>query len=230
MQHADMKILLIEDEERIAALVVNGLEHAGFDVEVVCDGNEGLQAALSSQYDLILLDLVLPFMDGISLLQMVRSKDLRTPIIILSAKGDIADKLEGFESGSNDYLPKPFYMEELIARINAQLNKREIQYLRNLIVSGLELDLISRKIKWNDQLYALSPHEFNLIELLMRSPNKIFTRREILRQVWAIDFDPNTNVVDVCIQRVKSKLSRNQAKGDSPIETIRGVGYRLAAH
>lgn len=223
-----MKILLIEDERKIAAFVVAGLERAGFTVEPVYDGNEGLKIALSAQHDLILLDLMLPSIDGIELLKVIRAKGVLTPVIILSAKGDISDKLAGFESGSNDYLPKPFYVEELVARIRAQLNRNETPQVRQLAVNGLELDVISRKLTWNRQVSSLSPHEFHLLELLMRSPEKIFSRKEILQNIWGVSFDPNTNVVEVCVQRVKNKLSRNQPKGASPIETIRGVGYRLA--
>lgn len=223
-----MKILLIEDEKRIAAFVVAGLKKAGFNVDQAYEGCEGQKMALLAQHDLILLDLMLPDIDGIELLKAIRGKGLLTPVIILSAKGDISDKLAGFESGSDDYLAKPFYIEELIARIKAQRKNTSTEQVRHLLVNGLELDLISRKIMWNGQASSLSPHEFSLIELLMRSPEKIFSRKEMLQHIWGINFDPNTNVVEVCVQRIKNKLSRNQPPGASIVETIRGVGYRLA--
>lgn len=222
-----MKILLIEDENKIAAIIEAGLRAVGFDFGLASDGKEGISAAQSGDYDLIILDLMLPSMDGIDLLRFIRGSGISLPVIILSAKDSISDKLSAFGTGSNDYLCKPFYMEELIARIRVQLEKGQPSPPRELVVNDFSLNLVSRKITWNNQTSILSQREFNLFELLMSAPNKIFSRKEILRKIWDIGFDPNTNIVDVCVQRVKSKLSRNQAKGACAIETIRGVGYRL---
>jgi DNA-binding response OmpR family regulator len=225
-----MKILLIEDELKIADFVLQGFSQQGFVTEHFTQGNIGLQAALTGEFDLIVLDLMLPGMDGIDILKQIRKFGNTTPVIVLTAKGDLNDRLLGFEAGANDYLPKPFYVEELVARVRALLNRHAGESeVSRLSVGALSLDRISRRVMWHEHSMVLSQREFTLLEYLMRSPGHIFTRKQILKHVWAIEFDPQTNVVDVCIQRIKKKLSSTEVSPSRsfPIESIRGVGYKL---
>ena len=226
-----MKILFIEDELKIADFVLQGFSQHGFVTEHFTQGNIGLQAALAGSFDVIVLDLMLPGMDGIDVLKRIRQVGISTPVIVLTAKGDLNDRLLGFEAGANDYLPKPFYVEELIARVRALLSRHAGDAeLSNLSVGALKLDRISRRVQWHDHSMVLSQREFTLLEYLMRSPGHIFTRKQILKHVWAIEFDPQTNVVDVCIQRIKKKLTSTDTLSSAssfPIESIRGVGYKL---
>ena len=216
-----MKILLIEDELKIADFVLQGFTQ----------GSIGLKAALTGQYDAIVLDLMLPRMDGIEVLKNIRQSGDAIPVIILTAKGDLSDRLIGFEAGANDYLPKPFYVEELIARVKSLMITHKGQESSLLVVGELSLDRITRRVQWIDHAMVLSQREFTLLEYLMRTPGHIFTRKQILKHVWAIEFDPQTNVVDVCIQRIKKKLTPTSQKNvaDFPIESIRGVGYKIKA-
>jgi DNA-binding response OmpR family regulator len=223
-------ILLIEDEPRIADFVQQGLQGAGFQVQLAADGLSGLTAILQGEHDLVLLDGMLPGLDGFEVLDQVRQQGVSTPVIMLSARGDLPDRLHGFELGADDYLPKPFFTEELIARIRAVLARRHRDTPEAWNIAGLTLNRVSRKAQWHGNSAVLSPREFSLLGYLMRSPGHIFSRKQILQQVWDINFDPHTNVVDVCIQRIRKKLtdSSNQEQ-PFPIEAIRGVGYRLRA-
>ena len=216
-----MKILLIEDELKIADFVLQGFSQVGFVTDHFTQGTIGLKAALTGEYDAIVLDLMLPGMDGIEVLRNIRQSGSAIPVIILTAKGDLSDRLIGFEAGANDYLPKPFYVEELITH-KGQDNSM-------LVVGQLSLDRITRRVQWIDHAMVLSQREFTLLEYLMRTPGHIFTRKQILKHVWAIEFDPQTNVVDVCIQRIKKKLTQTSPKSlaQFPIESIRGVGYKI---
>ena len=201
-----MKILLIEDELKIADFVLQGFSQVGFVTDHFTQGTIGLKAALTGEYDAIVLDLMLPGMDGIEVLRNIRQSGSAIPVIILTAKGDLSDRLIGFEAGANDYLPKPFYVEELIARVKSLMITHKGQDNSMLVVGQL-----------------------SLLEYLMRTPGHIFTRKQILKHVWAIEFDPQTNVVDVCIQRIKKKLTQTSPKSlaQFPIESIRGVGYKI---
>lgn len=222
-----MKLLLIEDEPRIVEFVVHGLRVAGFAVQHAADGERGLAMAREGTYGVIVLDAMLPKLDGFELLRQLRDEGVETPVIILSAKVDLPYRLLGFENGANDYLAKPFFMEELVARIKALLGRRAAPPPPVLQVGELILDLVSRKAQWQDNSAALSPREFSLLEYLMQSPGQIFSRKKILAHVWDIDFDPETNVVDVCIQRLKRKLNRSSDGVSLPIESVRGVGYLI---
>ena len=226
-----MKILLIEDELKIADFVLQGFTQVGFETDHFTQGSIGLKAALTGQYDAIVLDLMLPGMDGIEVLKNIRQSGDAIPVIILTAKGDLSDRLIGFEAGANDYLPKPFYVEELIARVKSLMITHKGQESSLLVVGELSLDRITRRVQWIDHAMVLSQREFTLLEYLMRTPGHIFTRKQILKHVWAIEFDPQTNVVDVCIQRIKKKLTPPSQKNvaDFPIESIRGVGYKIKA-
>jgi DNA-binding response OmpR family regulator len=222
-----MKLLLIEDEPRIVEFVVYGLHAAGFEVQHAGDGEQGLALAREGTHGVIVLDAMLPKLDGFELLRQLRQDGIETPVIILSAKVDLPYRLLGFENGANDYLAKPFFMEELVARIKALLGRRAVAPTPVLQVGELTLDLVSRKAQWQDKSAALSPREFSLLEYLMQSPGQIFSRKKILAHVWDIDFDPETNVVDVCIQRLKRKLNRSTDGASLPIESVRGVGYLI---
>jgi DNA-binding response OmpR family regulator len=223
-------ILLIEDEEKIAEFVVRGLENAGYQVEHVTDGVNGLKHLIKNKYDLVLLDLMLPKLNGLELLQQLRQEGNTTPVIILSAKVDLSDRLLGFEVGADDYMPKPFFVEELIAKMKVILGRGEpASASQTLTASHLTLDLISRQARWFDREAVLSQREFTLVQYLMQTPGHIYSRQQILKNVWGINFDPETNVVDVCVQRIKRKFSGGENGHYGPIESVRGVGYRVKA-
>ena len=224
-----MKVLLVEDDAKISALVTNALSQAGYQVELVEDGQHGLERALTGSFDMMILDLMLPTFDGLELLKKLRQETQVIPTLILSAKGDLNDRLLGFELGADDYLPKPFYVEELVARVRALMARREGLVDKQTVVGNLRLDRVTRQAYWHGVAATLSQKEFSLLDLLMRSPGNIFSRKQILQHVWEINFDPNTNVVDVCIQRIKRKLGRRASlELDPPIESVRGVGYRIS--
>jgi two-component system OmpR family response regulator len=222
-----LKILLIEDETKIADFVMQGLAVAGFAVTHVSDGEQGLQAIMQANHDLVVLDLMLPKLNGYDVLLQARDQGVKTPVIILSAKVDLQDRLTGFDVGADDYLPKPFFVEELAARIKAVMHRNEPVQVEEIKAGNLSLDVVSHKVTWFDVTSVLSQREFNLLAFLMRSPGHIYSRQQILKHVWEINFDPETNVVDVCVRRIKRKLERGSQKMSSPIESVRGVGYRL---
>jgi len=222
-----LKILLIEDEAKIAEFVIKGLSAAGYDVTHVDDGECGLALVREGTHDLVILDVMLPKLNGFDLLHHARAEGVVTPVIILSAKVDLPDRLMGFEMGADDYLPKPFFVEELIARIKAVMQRKMPEQVQQISLSHLTLDVVSHKVQWFDVTAVLSQREFSLLAFLMRSPGHIFSRQQILKHVWEINFDPETNVVDVCVRRIKRKLERGSGGHASPIESVRGVGYRL---
>ncbi len=221
-----MNILLIEDEKKIVDFVCCGFREQGFTVDHSGDGNEGFAKANSNEYDVIVLDIMLPGRDGLSILKALRKAGKTTPVLLLTARNELDDRVEGLNLGADDYLAKPFFVEELIARIHA-LQRRVSGERQNILAVGdLRLDRISREVHWHGQSVDLTGREFNLIEYLMRSPGRVFTRTQILEHVWGYDFDPSTNVVDVCIQRIRKKIGTT-GNADLPIESVRGVGYRF---
>lgn len=220
-----MKILLIEDEQRIADFVCTGLREQGFLVEHSADGNDGHARARGGVYDAIVLDIMLPGRDGLSILKDLRRGGNVTPVILLTARNELDDRVEGLNLGADDYLAKPFFVEELAARLHSMLRHASGERQNALVVGDFRLDRITREASWHGQTVDLTGREFNLIEYLMRSPGRVFTRTQILEHVWGYDFDPSTNVVDVCIQRIRKKITGQG--GPSPIESVRGVGYRF---
>jgi DNA-binding response OmpR family regulator len=223
-----MRILLIEDEPKIASFVCQGLRAAGMTVDPIENGLAGLNAVLQAQHDLLVLDIMLPQLDGFELLRKARSAGITLPVIVLSAKTDLADRLQGFDLGADDYLAKPFFIEELIARIRSLLGRNASQNEDVFSVAGITLNRLTRRADWEDRSAVLSQREFMLLDYLMRSPGYIFSRKQILQHVWNFNFDPQTNVVDVCVQRIKKKLvSTDNSTSVFPIESIRGVGYRI---
>ena len=224
-----MNVLLVEDENKIADFVCAGFREQGFVVERCADGDAGYAAASSRQFDIIVLDIMLPGRDGLSILKALRKAGNATPVILLTARNELDDRLEGLTLGADDYLAKPFFVEELIARMHALLRRVSGERQNFLSVGGLRLDRIERTVTWHGQAVDLTSREFNLIEYLMRSPGRVCTRTQILEHVWGYDFDPSTNVVDVCVQRIRRKIaSLCPQDGElSPIESVRGVGYRF---
>jgi DNA-binding response OmpR family regulator len=224
-----MKILLIEDEQRIADFVCAGFREQHFLFEHCLDGNDGYARASQGAYDVIVLDIMLPGRDGLSILKGLRQAGNATPVILLTARNELDDRIDGLNLGADDYLAKPFFVEELIARIHAMLRRISGERQNILLVGNLKLDRITREVSWAGKSVDLTGREFNLIEYLMRSPGRVFTRTQILEHVWGYDFDPSTNVVDVCIQRIRKKIASldNDETEVSPIESVRGVGYRF---
>lgn len=222
-----MKILLVEDEIKIAEFVIKGLTQAGYQVDHAQDGLAGLQWIEQKQHELVVLDVMLPSLNGFELLQKLRKAGNTIPVIILSAKVDLPDRLLGFEVGADDYLPKPFFVEELVARIKLVLARHSAVKDPLIRSAHLTLDLSTHRAQWYESSAILSQREFSLLAFLMRSPGHIYSRKQILKHVWDINFDPETNVVDVCVRRIKSKLGRKNPDNASPIESVRGVGYRL---
>lgn len=220
-----VNILFVEDEAKIANFVRAGLKEQGFVVDYCDNGDQGYLRALDNEYDVIVLDIMVPGKDGLSILKLLRRQGRNAPVILLTARNELDDRLEGLNLGADDYIAKPFFVEELAARIHAVV-RRSVSERQNLLCVGpLKLDRITREVTCNHQAIELTSREFNLLEYLMRSPGRVFTRTQILEHVWGYDFNPNTNVVDVCIQRIRKKIDPiDQAVW---IESIRGVGYRF---
>ena len=224
-----MKVLLVEDERKIADFVCAGFKEQGFTFDRCDNGTDGFACATRGIYDVIVLDIMLPGRDGLSILRELRKSGNATPIILLTARNELDDRIEGLTLGADDYLAKPFFVEELIARVHALMRRVSGERQNVLAVGDLRLDRITREVTYRGETVDLTGREFNLIEYLMRSPNRVFTRTQILEHVWGYDFDPSTNVVDVCIQRIRKKISSLGVTedGGSPIESVRGVGYRF---
>ena len=220
-----MKVLLVEDDAKISSFVQKGLREQGFVIDSSDDGDEGYLLATTQTYDVIVLDIMLPGRDGLSILRNLREQKNTVPIILLTARSALNERLEGLNLGADDYLCKPFFVEELVARIHAVARRASGETLNMLQCGGLVMDLMSRKVRGGEISIDLTAREFSLLELLMRSPDRVFTRTQILEHVWGYDFDPQTNVVDVYILRLRNKM--NAATGIPVIEAIRGVGYRL---
>jgi two-component system, OmpR family, response regulator len=224
-----MRVLLIEDEARIADLVAVGLGSRGFEVDVFTDGNAGYAQACCGVHDAIVLDLMLPGRDGLSVLKGLRDVGVETPVILLTARNELGDRIEGLNLGADDYLAKPFFTEELAARLMA-LGRRRLGSRQNLLtVGGFTLDRIARQVTIKGRKIELTAREFSLIEYLMRSAGQVFTRTQILAHVWGYDFDPGTNLVETCVKRIRKKIRDAEVAPEaiSVIESVRGVGYRF---
>lgn len=219
-----MKVLVAEDEAKIADFVVKGLESRGFTVDVFSNGDDAYYAAKTTQYDVLVLDIMIPGRDGLSIVKSLRAAHHSTPIILVTARGALEDRIEGLNLGADDYLPKPFYVDELVARIHAVTRRTTGSPQPILTVGNVSLDIQERTVIFQEEEILLTAREFNLLAFLMRSPNRVFTRVQILEHVWNYDFDPNTNIVDVYIRRVRNKI--REEDGSSIIESVRGVGYR----
>src|SRR5213080_682867 len=220
-----MRILVIEDEPRILGFLVRGLEGEGFSVDAARNGGEGLKRARRDNYDLVVLDLLLPRLDGLTVLRELQRARPELPVVIVSARSDLETKLRGFGLGACDYLSKPFSFDELVARVRAQLRRGQNGENGNVMHAGsLSLDLARRQAKLGDVVAELSDREFRLLHHLVLHEGEVVTRESLLADVWGYHFDPRSNVVDVCIRRLRQKLGAK-----APIETVRHGGYRLTA-
>jgi len=222
-----MRLLLVEDEAKVASFIKKGLEAEKYAVDVAPDGEDGLHLATTEDYDLILLDILLPKLNGWEVLRGIRDRDIRTPVIMLTARGALDDRVKGLDLGADDYLVKPFAFEELLARIRALLRRRSATASPILKVGPLVLDPAAHKVTAHGHVLDLTAKEYALLEYLMRLEGAVCTRAMIAQHVWDINFDTYTNLIDVFINHLHKKL---QAHGcDKMIQTVRGVGYVLVA-
>jgi two-component system, OmpR family, response regulator len=219
-----MNLLFVEDDREAAQYVVKGLRESGYTVDHVSDGRDGLFQATEKQYDLIIVDRLLPHLDGLSIVRMLRDNGNRTPVLILSALGTVDDRVQGLKAGGDDYLTKPFAFSELLARIEARLRRNTgTEVVTQLRLADLELDLLARRVTRAGQEIELTSREFSLLEFLLRRVGQVVTRTMLLEGVWDLHFDPQTNVVDVHMSRLRQAIDRNF---DRPlIHTVRGAGY-----
>jgi len=221
-----VRVLLVEDDETIAEFVARGLREAGFAVDSAADGEAGLAAALSQPYDVAVLDVMLPKRDGLSLIDELRRRGIATPVLILSARRSVDDRVRGLQAGGDDYLTKPFAFAELLARVQALVRRAtRAPEPTTLTVDDLVLDLLSRRVTRGDVSIDLRPREFALLEYLMRNPGRVVSKTMILSHVWEYSFDPQTNIVDVLVSRLREKIDRRFEK--KLLHTVRGVGYVL---
>lgn len=223
-----MRILVIEDDLEAAAYVTKGLRESGHVVDHAADGEEGLSLALAGNFDMLIVDRMLPKRDGLSVVKTLREQGTTTPVLFLSALGEVDDRVKGLRAGGDDYLTKPFAFVELLARIEVLVRRAAPEQVQTKIqVSDLEIDLLGRKVTRNGQAIDLQPREFRLLEYLMKHTGQVVTRTMLLENVWEYHFDPQTNVIDVHMSRLRGKIDKNF---ETPlIHTIRGAGYSLRA-
>ncbi|MFI4975088.1 MAG: response regulator transcription factor [Caulobacterales bacterium] len=223
-----MKLLIVEDDLGASEAMARGLTEAGHACETAPDGLAGLAAAQAGRFDVMVVDRMMPRMDGVSMVETLRKEGDQTPVLFLSALGEIADRVEGLKAGGDDYLVKPYAFAELIARVEALARRRETGSVQTVLrVGELEMDLIGREVRRQGKEIDLQPREFQLLEFLMRHAGQSVTRTMLLEQVWEYHFDPQTNVIDVHISRLRSKIDKGF---DRPmLQTVRGAGYRLEA-
>jgi len=220
-----MKILVVEDEKKVATFIKRGLEEESYDVETAADGEEGLAMALERRFDLIILDWMLPKRDGMSLLKELRERKIATPVLMLTAKDTVEDIVVGLETGSDDYLTKPFAFAELLARVKALIRRSEMDRGAELTFADLRIDPVAHKVWRADKEVDLTAKEYGLLEYFMRNPNQVLTRTMIADHVWDYTFDSFTNIIDVYVNYLRKKIDR-----DAPVKlihTVRGVGYIL---
>ena len=215
------RILIVEDEERISSFVAKGLAAEGFATEVADDGHMAVEFVRSGGFDLVILDLGLPGLDGFSVLRMIRAERHDLPVIILTARESIEDTVAGLSGGADDYMRKPFAFDELLARVRLRLRPAEAQEATVLRAGDVAVDIRTRRALVGDQAIELSSREFTLLEVFLKHPDQVLSRAQLLSRVWGLDFDPGSNVVDVYVRYLREKLGRDT------IETVRGVGYRL---
>ena len=219
------KILVVEDEKKVASFIKRGLEEEGFEVDVASDGEEGLYMAETNSYDLVLMDLMLPKIDGLSVVREMRGREISTPVLCLTAKDAVEDIVSGLDSGSDDYLTKPFAFAELLARVRALLRRGAQDRGAELTFADLRLDPVSHKVWRSDKEIELTAKEYALLEYFMRNPNQTLTRTMITEHVWYYTFDSFTNIIDVYVNYLRKKIDRDFDK--KLIHTVRGIGYVL---
>jgi two-component system, OmpR family, response regulator len=223
-----MRVLMVEDDAVIADFVRTGLAEAGFAVDIATDGERGVDMAVTGAYDAAIVDLMLPRLDGLALIDRIRARGLHTPVLILSARRSVDDRVKGLQAGGDDYLTKPFAFAELLARLHALIRRSTGQTEPTTLSLGdLTLDLLSRRAERAGALIDLRPREFSLLEYLLRNQGRVLTKTMILSHVWGYNFDPGTNVVDVLVSRLREKIDRDFEP--KLLQTVRGVGYVLKA-
>jgi two-component system OmpR family response regulator len=221
-----MRILVVEDDKKIASFIVNGLKQGGFTVDHANNGQTGMELALASAYDAAVIDVMLPQLDGLSLIERLRQHKVQTPVIILSAKRSVDDRIKGLQRGGDDYMTKPFSFAELLARLHALIRRANHESdPTRFAVGDLALDLLTREVSRGDVKIDLQPREFALLELLMRHNGQVISKTMIIEQVWGYSYDPMTNIVDVLVSRLRNKIDRDF--DTKLIQTYRGVGYAL---
>jgi two-component system OmpR family response regulator len=221
-----MRILIVEDDRKIASFIAQGLRAAGYAVDCASDGEQGLQMALSEPYDTAIIDIMLPKLDGLTLIERMRKEKIRAPVMILSAKGSIDDRVKGLQTGGDDYLTKPFAFSELLARVQALIRRAGgISEAARLNLGELSMDLLTREVTRKGKKIDLKPLEFSLLEYLVRNAGRVVSKTMIMEHVWDYNFDPQTNVVEARICRLRDKIDREFDK--KLIHTVRGVGYVL---
>jgi two-component system OmpR family response regulator len=221
-----VRILLVEDDVKIASFIVKGLRAAGYAVDHAPDGEKGLDMALTEPYDTAIIDLMLPKLDGLSLIEQMRKEKIHTPVIILSAKGSIDDRVKGLQTGSDDYLTKPFAFSELLARVQALIRRAGgLSEPTRLTVGDLSMNLLTREVTKGARKIELQPIEFSLLEFLLRNAGRVVSKTMIIEHVWNYNFDPQTNVVEARICRLRDKIDRDFSR--KLIHTVRGAGYVL---
>lgn len=222
-----MKLLVVDDERKIASLVCKALEAAGFVVDTSGDGVEAGLLMATRPYDAVILDIMLPGRDGLSLLRQLRQSGNAVPVVLLTARGSPQERVEGLNLGADDYLAKPFHLDELLARVHALLRRTPSAVSSVLRVRNLSVNLMTREIRREDAIVELTGREYALLTCLMREPGRVFTRGQLCERVWNYHHDPGTNLVDVYVQRLRRKLRDNAE--DPILQTVRGTGYRIAA-
>jgi two-component system OmpR family response regulator len=222
-----VRVLLVEDEAKLAGLVARGLNEHGHVVDVVGTGSEALAAARQGGYDVVLLDVRLPDLDGFRVCRRLREDQVWVPVLMLTARTAVADRITGLDSGADDYLPKPFAFQELLARMRALARRGSVPRPIELEVGDLKLDPARRRVWRNDSEISLSTREFALLEALMRCPDRVLTRQQLLERAWGNDREVSSNVVDVCVRNLRAKIDLPFGVGS--LQTVRGLGYRLGA-
>lgn len=225
-----MRLLVVEDDEKIASFVVKGLRQAGFTVDWAPDGEIGLSRLLRDTYDAAVVDIMLPYRDGLSLVQSARRSGVATPIIFLSAKREVDDRVRGLQAGADDYLVKPFAFSELLARVQALVRRATgtSEPIR-LVAGDLEMDVLRRRVTRAGREIALQPREFTLLEYLMRQQGSVVSKISLMEHVWDYSFDPETSVVETTVSRLRAKLNEGRSPEADLIQTVRGIGYVLTA-
>ena len=222
-----MKLLVVEDEKKVAAFIKKGLEEDRYNVEVAFDGDKGEELASQGSFDLIILDILMPKKDGLTMLKELRAKHITTPVLMITAKGSVEDKVKGLDTGADDYLVKPFAIAELLARVRSLLRRGGPEKSTALTVADLTLDLVSHKATRGENLIELTGKEYTLLEYFMRNTNKVLSRTIISEHIWHYNFDTGTNIIDVYINHLRNKIDGEFEK--KLIHTVRGVGYMMKA-
>ena len=221
-----MKLLLVEDDKTISDFILSGLKQAGYTTDHAVDGIDGMHLALTETYDLMILDIMLPGVDGLTIIEKIRKTRINTPVIVLSAKRSIDDRIKGLHTGADDYLTKPFSFSELLARIQALLRRASgIIEPTSITVGDLTINLLSREVKRDDEIIELQPKEFALLKYLAQNSGTVLSKTAILERLWDYNFDPQTNVVDVLVCRLRNKIDKSFET--KMIQTLRGIGYVL---